>query len=202
MITVSSTNGTTVDFDITLTTTGTSPLGTIGSPVGFLGNLWSFQYSFFGTVTNRYVAINPALPAIDYGDGSTLDNTVLPMVAPGPPRVYQGSFMHTYPSQGSYTATAGVFRFIGPAATVTPPAPGNGNLVTLGTATPIQFYRYLLPTFPTPTYLSGTFGTPYVIGMTNSATVQAFADIPAVQPIGLFLLAGLLAAGGLFLLRR
>jgi len=210
MVTVNDATGLTVDFDVSMTTTGTSPLGTIGSPVGFFGNLWSFQYTFFGsTVTNRYIWVNPSAPAMDFGDSNTIADTVLPLVAVGPPSVYTGSFMHTYPTSGTYTVTAGVCRFIGPTATVSSPAPGAGNLVTVGTATTITFLRYLLPTFTVPTTIVANFITPYAVGITNqlpgdgSVTVSQFAiDVPTVPTTGLVLLALALAAGGLFFLRR
>lgn len=217
-VTVDSIDATTftADLSVTMTTTGTSPIGTIGSPVGFLGNRWSFQYTFFGTtVTNRYVWINPSAPAIDFGDGSSVPSTTLTMVTPGPPNVYTGSFMHTYPGEGNYDLRVGACRIIGPTSAVTPPAAGYGNLATVGTATTVNFLLYYLPTFTSPNYISANFVSPFVIGITNGVgqtagggfggiTIAgpAVTDIPTANEVGLLLLALMLAAGGVVLMRR
>lgn len=172
VISPSSSVGLDVTLDVTMNTTGTSPIGTIGSPVGFAGALWSFQYTFFGTtVTNRYVWQSPYdFEAVDFGDTTgTVTNTVLPLAAAGPPNSYAGSFMHSYPGPGTYTATTSTNRFIGFTSTV--PAPTAGTFLSAGTATTIMFQVYYLPTFTTPFDVTANFVAPFVYGIRGSTDV-------------------------------
>ncbi|MCB1045001.1 MAG: IPTL-CTERM sorting domain-containing protein [Acidobacteria bacterium] len=46
------------------------------------------------------------IPAIDWGDGNTTPQTSIPLVTPGNPATFRGSFSHTYPDTSARTITA------------------------------------------------------------------------------------------------
>lgn len=202
-ITLDSSSGPTLDFTIRMTTTGTDTnLGTIGSPIGFLGDFWSFQYTFFGThVANRYRLLSPEINAIDFGDGSTIGGTALSMVTPGPPNVFAGSFTHTYPATGSYQLTANVWRGnLGSTATVAAPSPGTP--ITIGPSTRYVRQSSFPPSFTGPYTTSFYPSEAMVVGVSSTATVNLALDVPTLAEGALVVLALLLAMGGAWLLRR
>ena len=203
-ITPVSAAGMDVTFDVTLNTTGTSPIGTFGSPVGFIGDLWSFQYTLFSaTVTNRYVHLNPRVDAVDFGDGAgTIDATTIPMVSAGPPGSFTGSFMHTYPAGGTYTATVGANRLAGPATAAAPAT--TGSLIVVPAGQGISFQRYLLPTYTVPSTITGMVTADYVFGIQNSIGVDVggIVDVPVAGPLGLAALTLLIAVAAIWVFRR
>ncbi len=202
LITPVDVTGLDVTFDVTLNTTGTSPFGTIGSPIGFLGDLWSFQYTFLSaTVTNRYVHINPRVDAVNFGDSAgTIAATTIPLVSAGPPGSFTGSFMHSYPSPGSYVATVGANRLSGPVAG---PAT-TGTLITVPAGQPITFQRFLLPTFTVPTTIATTTGVDFNFGVQNSTIVDvgSIVEVPVANPAGLAALTLFLAVAAFWVIRR
>lgn len=73
-------------------------------------------YTRVGPYSSTYAGLPyVGVPALDYGDGSTLPYTTLALASsgagPGGSNVYRNlaSFTHTYPALGAYTVTAGTF---------------------------------------------------------------------------------------------
>ena len=168
---------TTVDIDVTAYADASYPFTT----------LW------LGVATYFY---SPVLPAVDWGDGSTIpfagsgSYTGIPIIATSTNiggsnvHVYRGSFSHTYASTTPTTIT--VATNYGPGT----PASTGYNVLTGNYAT-----------VAVPTYF-GAYSYVYTF-LTN--TLQVFTpttEIPTTSVHGLLLLALALAGAGLWLLRR
>lgn len=122
------------------------------------------------------------LPAIDFGDGSSVSATPVSFVsgAAGTPQTYRASFSHTYGSAGLFTIRA-----------------TNG---LSGTARTINILVYGNPLTASNAPVTATGINPQKV--TDTAVVD-FSSVPAAPRIGLLLLAGaLLAAGALLLLKK
>jgi hypothetical protein len=189
-----------VDFDVTGYTQHRD--GTLGGPP-------SGNPILLGTPLVGY-------PAFDFGDGSTVVQTTLPLATvaggPGGTHVYRRSFTHSYPAPGSFRLTVGstcglcysvrYYRSRTSAPTVItsyyrrPPHP----IVTGHVAQTTTF----VGTFVSPPYIFRRF-TYFVQALTNGTDVHlapTAAPIPAVSSAGLVVLGVLLAGAGLLLLRR
>ena len=154
---------------------------------GYADYTYAFSTLFIGA--NTFFG-SPLVPAIDWGDGSTVPafgygpSTGIPQVATSTVinginvDVYRGSFSHTYPDTSPYTIT--VF------STVNPGTPySTGYQLVTGNILPV-------------TYGTGTVN--YVV--TNTLTTGAAEEIPTASEAGLLALALLLAGLGIFQLRR
>lgn len=181
------------DFDLTAYTRGIGPGGFIGSPIS-------------------------TVPAIDYGDGSTLSTTIIALSSigggPGGSNVYRSlaSFTHTYPAMGTYEARTAMIcvyclyvRYASfPPGSPVPttftqtldsvPATVIGNLAGRN-ATAGTFY------YP-PDSTSIVFSLTYYYYVTNRATVPLFVPIPTTSEWGLAGLGAALLLTGLVLIRR
>ncbi len=159
------------------------------------------------------------LPALDYGDGSTVPYTTLVLASsgggPGGSNTYRNlaSFTHTYPSAGSYTVRAGSFCTLCvrsqyvyfPAGSPVPstftgsidyvPTTVVGNLAAKYSGSN-TFYLSGLST-------SVHYRYTYYAGISNTAQVvlQQAEAIPAASPWGLAILSGLLLLAGVAILR-
>lgn len=132
-----------------------------------------------GTVTiigaTQKTLLQPPLPAIDYGDGATVQSTTIPFAASGPPNVYRGSFSHTYPAAGNYTIRTGVFS-IDPA---TSPTTGNPVIIPAGGSFSYRKRSTWTTHYPTSSTSNWSYSSTIsshptaarTIGLTNTATV-------------------------------
>lgn len=176
------------------------------------------MYTRLGPYPSTYAGVPTfGIPAIDYGDGSTLSTTTLVLASsgggPGGSNVYRNlaSLTHTYPSGAVYKVTASsyctfCFRlqyvFFPPGSPVPPaftasvdyvPQTVIGNLAA----------RY---TYNGTTSFEGTsvhYHSTYYGGVTNTARVNLFnvLAVPTVSTWGLALLGALLLLSGLIVLR-
>lgn len=210
-----------VDFDVTLNTSAPYGVPPAATPSGFLGD-YLFTVFYATTYPPGYTGrlLDPAVMAIDYGDGNTIPRTKIANVGPGQ---FRGSFSHTYPGPGIYDlrATAAALQ-IGNTGTV---VPTTGNVIT----NPNQ-----APTTPTGTasflgswygrsFFGGALtynlvavagGAQHVWAFSNSVTSGSpngaagggllipTVPIPTASEIGLLLLAAAIAAAGVFQLVR
>lgn len=190
-----------VDFDVTAFTQHRD--GTLGGPPG--GTPVRIGHTFLRD--NR--------PAIDFGDGSRIDLTTLPLesisAGLGGSHVYRRSFTHSYPSQGSYqlavaSRCAGLssvkyyqFQTNAPSVTTSyflspkPPKP-TGNVLFANTVTSTF-------TFP-PTILRRILYN--CVTMTNNTQVilqGVVPDIPTLSTPLLILLGVSLVSSGFLVLR-
>ena len=200
----------TLDLDVTLYTSPRSPYGPYST--GFLGDRYSGSTTFFGyTTLFSYRILDPAIPAIEWGDGSTLDHENLTLVSSGPPRTYRGSFTHTYPDTSTdRTIRVGAHGLLGYAD-----APGSDNPalppVTGNAIYANAMQRSYRVEFVGDTTYSGVstrgFRQPMAVGITNTVVAAAalFPDpppIPSASHWGLVVLSLGLGVGGAWLLRR
>ncbi len=223
----------TVDFDITLNTDG-SPRGywnttttygrTVGDYLGNLGSVYSFQtYGGFGTPAFVTLTLaNPQVNAVAFGyaGSAPVAATTIPVVTPGTPGQFRGSFQHTYGAAGRYDLTVGAaFNFNATNATTAPFTFTAGNPVQVMAGENLSWtsvFRFFGPASTNTlafTY-SGAAGANQTVGLTNVITsggqqgvlvpqqAQQVVAIPTVSEIGLALLALLLAAAGVLVLKR
>ncbi len=149
---------------------------------------WVGATSGYGTVANALEWGDGAVIPPIYGNGSGFPfaTTSTPPNAPGPVRAFRGSFSHTYPAEGVYTATVASHQYIF----------STGYGFTGNTAT-----------FQTPTY--SVYGVTRMV-LTNTAEIDLAPMVPrtptieidTVSDIGLLLLALAIGAAGMFLLKR
>jgi hypothetical protein len=200
-----------VDFDVTLYTDRRFPHF---PPQGLLGE-------HIYTTFNGYTAtlLHPWVPALDFGDGNVIAGLKLPQVAPG---TYRGSFRHTYPGPGLYPLRAAAFTCIGLLAgdDCAPAGTPEGDPFALGEpilGSEVVFRAYTIWGWTTLTF---TYQYPEAktIGVANTpGPYQPFPrgagqglhipevsvlQIPTSSAWGLVLLALLLGASSLILLRR
>lgn len=182
------------DFDLTAYTRGLGPGGFIGS-------------TFFS-----------AIPAIDYGDGSTLSTTVIALSSvgggPGGSNVYRSlaSFSHTYPAAGAYQARTAMICY-GCIYVRYASFPAGSPVPTTFT----QTYDYLPATvignlagrfFYAGTFYNTFFSTSIVYSLnyyfyvTNQAIVDLAAPVPTASEWGLAALGAALLFSGFVLIRR
>ncbi len=159
------------------------------------------------------------LPALDYGDGSTVPTTTLVLASsgggPGGSNVYRNlaSFTHTYPSAGSFTARAASFctfcvrsqYVLFPPGSPVPqtftgsinyiPTTVVGNLAAKYSGSDTVYFSFLAT--------SVHYRYTYYAGVSNTAQVilQQAEAIPAASPWGLAILSGLLLLAGVAILR-
>lgn len=153
---------------------------------------WTFSTAWIGVASP--VGYFPLFPAIDWGDGSTVPwagyspGVGIPVAAynttvdGSPAHVYVGSFSHTYGSEMDFTVTVNSINGVGTTAGQAPPII-TGSLVGSVTPTFSNTYYFLRNT------LEVQFGGP--------AT-----DIPTASNLGLMLLALILAASAVVMLKR
>lgn len=161
------------------------------------------------------------LPAIDYGDGSTVPTITLGLTSsgggPGGTNVYRSlaSLTHTYPTNQEFTATAAMtcqLCFYSQYVFFTPGTPPPPTFTGTFDYLPTQVIGNLAATtrYTGTTYLSFLstsvrYMFTYYQAVTNTAPVDLLpiaAEIPVLDPSTLALLGALLAGGGLWLLRR
>jgi len=176
-------------------------------------------YTRVGPYSTTYAGVpTVGLPAIDYGDGSTLSTTTLFLASsgggPGGSNVYKNlaSFTHTYPARTTYSVTA--------ASYCTGCLKSQYAFFSPGSPVPTTFtasYDYLPQTvignLAAKYSGSGTtsffdFSVRYVYtayaAVTNTAQVdlRSVLDVPTATPWALALLGGLLLLSGLAVLRQ
>jgi len=101
-VTVGSVNPSTGDVTITVSATGMDSHSFGPTNGAYLGS--QFLHDL-----NHLTVVTPALPAVDWGDGSTLGATNLPFTGTNGTingytrQNYRGQFSHTYGAPGSYT---------------------------------------------------------------------------------------------------
>lgn len=154
---------------------------------------WTFSTAWIG-VASTFGGF-PLIPAVDFGDSSTIPFagngavTGIPVSAYGttvngtPAHVYAGSFVHSYAAEGTYTITVNSANGLGTTAGQAPPQI-TGSLV--GETTP-------------------TLGLTYYF-LRNTAMVvlgtSAPIEIDTVSDLGLLLLALVLAGAAAMMLKR
>lgn len=160
------------------------------------------------------------IPALDYGDGSTLPTTTLFLASagggPGGSNVYRNlaSFTHTYAAPGLYTVTAGsfcTFCYRSSYVFFPPGSPAPATFTGVYDYLPATVIGNLAAHY---TY-SGTTLTPFsdysvrylanlYFAVTNSAQVAlgSIQQIPTASTTGMIALGAVLAAAGLISLRR
>lgn len=169
------------------------------------------------------------VPALDYGDGSTVSTTVLPLASPngGPngTNVYRATgFTHTYPGSGFYDPIAAtgccagatgslLYRvysgtsFVGsygpyPISPSTLPTIVTGNPLTLTNLTfTTTFFYTSFVSFNGVLRYAVTNGAFDAAG-TRGVSLGSILDVPTASDIGLFALGLLLLAAGVVQLRR
>ena len=166
------------------------------------GTVWYTTGVTFGTAfVGVETAGGPIVPAVDWGDGSTVPpywpggsgipfvGTSTPPGAAGPLRAYQMAFSHVYASEGDYTITINS-HFTGGLDV----SAFTGNVQSAATSGGSQSFLSN-QNVNTPNGGSATFVT---VGAQASPTIA----IDTVSDIGLLLLGLALGLAGLFLLRR
>jgi hypothetical protein len=156
------------------------------------------------------------IPAFDFGDGSTVLQTTLPLATvaggPGGTHVYRRSFTHSYPAPGSFRLTVGSTCGLCYSVRYYQSRTTAPTVIT-------SYYRRPLPiiitgnaartatfegTFVFPPYIFRRF-TFFIQALTNSTMIDLApepAAIPTTSSLGLTLLGVLLAGAGILLLRR
>ncbi len=178
------------------------------APIGRLGT--QFYTPTFAGYYGLATMTNPAINAIDYGDGSSpVGATTVPLATagapPGTPNTFRGSFTHTFPAAGDYTVTVGKNSFLGPVGSTIYPVT-TGNIVSQNTIGFSQYSSFYGTTVNFTTVL--TF--PFALGVTNSTALTSGAfpsatpvvEVPTASSTGLIALMILLAGFGVALLRR
>lgn len=191
-VTVGSVDPGTGEVTITVSATGLDSDNFYAATGAFLGNVFLLS-------NVPYTLVTPDLPAIDWGDGSTISATNLTFTGTDGTvgeglvrRTYSRQFSHTYTSAGNFTIQVGgmnVYAGFGSPFTITSGNPVYANTWrahTTGSAT---------TTLP----LEGGAATDTSLAVTNTATVDLSA-VPAIERTGLGILALLLAAAGVTLL--
>ena len=157
---------------------------------------WTFGTAWIGVAST--IGFFPLFPAVDWGDGATVPwagygaaGTGIPISAYNttvngvPAHVYVGSFSHTYGAEVDYTVTVNSVNGVGTTAGQAPTI-ATGSLV--GSVTP-------------------TFGDTYYF-VRNTTTVplapsaSATIEIDTVSDLGLLILALVLAASAVVMLKR
>lgn len=188
-VTVGSVDSVTGDVTITITATGLDS-STFRTGTGlFLGTQFLKDAN---TGTPVLSMISPKIPAIDWGDGSTLAATNVPLSSAtggnGGNPLYKGQFSHTYATAGSYTIRAfGVHVREGGYLSTNTNIPYYGNAVYQPT------WKVKSYSGGTNTYRSVAFG----VSQTATATLAA---VPSLPSKGLGALAAALALSGAALL--
>lgn len=214
-----------VDFDVTLNTNSAYGVPPAATPTGLLGD-YLFTVFYATTYPPGYTGrlLNPAVMAIDYGDGNMIPRSKIANVGPGQ---FRGSFSHTYPGPGTYDlrATAAAL-LVGNTNTV---VPTTGNAVTnpnqaVTTPTGAQSFlgswygRSFFGGALTYNLVAPIGGGQHVFGVSNSVTsgapngapgggllilpVVPTLSIPTASEVGLLALAAAIAAAGVFRLVR
>lgn len=195
------------DLDMTMYTRGLGPSGLAGRP--------------------SYYA---ALPALDFGDGSTIPTLTLALSSTipalgtevaggvgGPTTVYRtlASLSHSYPAAADYTATAGmacVFCVQSSYVFFPPGSPPPPTFTATGNFLPATLVGNLVApvTSSATAYISalGTsvrFAATYFLGVSNTTQVPlgtVVLEVPTASEWGLGALGALLLLAGLALVRR
>ena len=141
------TTGTTTTHDTCTTPTNgtvTYPCNTTTIPlIGTCTNTWTTSSFYTSTYFYTYLSTqgktlyNPELPAIDWGDGSVVNATTMPLVATSPTNTYRRSFSHSYASTGSYQVRVGAFELNPPS-----PPPYGGNVLTVNAPDTFSYHTY------------------------------------------------------------
>jgi hypothetical protein len=172
-----------VDFNVTLNIDpGPSP---VGPPQGLMGN-------FFSNGVGVGTLLNPVVNAVNYGDAVIIPRTTIPLFSPG---VFRGSFSHTYAAPGTYTIRVGAAGLVG--YTTTAGALGPGTPIVVANASwrgPTIMGGTTISSLPPP-------NNPFVIALTNTATVT-LAAVPTLPLVALWTLVAVLLGVGAWMLRR
>lgn len=179
-------------------------------------------YSFPSLRNSQAGVTVPALPALDYGDGSSIPTTTLllasPTGGPGGSAVWRsaGSFSHSYPAPGDYTVRAAMpcvacehvsavfFPPGSPAPTTFTSSYDYAPATVIGNLAATSQYSATTPT------LFSDYSVRYRVttwaAVTNTALVSLPApvsadDIPTLHPAVIALLGFLLASAGWWVLR-
>jgi len=104
----------------------------------FSTHTYPITYSYFNTTEyiSGHTLLTPRIPAVDWGDGVTIQRTTLPLVGSGTTHVYRRSFSHTYASTGDYNVRVGAFG-----QDIAPTLNG-GQLVTVNNPDTFQIRSY------------------------------------------------------------
>ncbi len=157
---------------------------------------WTFNTAWIG-VASTFGGF-PLIPAISWGDGSTVPwagygpSAGIPISAynttlnGSPVHLYVGSFSHTYATRDKYTVTVNSINGVGTTAGQAPPLI-TGSLVSSVTPTLGNTYYFV----------RNTTVAPLVISVASDST-----EIATVSDLGLLILALVLAASALVTLRR
>jgi len=181
------------------------------------------MYTRYPTASPSYPAGTPyfGIPALDYGDGSTVPTTTLALASsgggPGGSNVYRSlaSFTHSYPLPLTYTVTAGMFCtacFRGSATYFPAGMPGSPVFSTVTDYLPTSVIGNLAARYSyqgtTPSYFFPSYSVRYQVTLYGAVTNTTQVDlslpvqVPTLSQWGLVALAVSLLAGGLGLLRR
>lgn len=183
----------TADLDLTMYTRYLGPPGTAGVPT-------------YG------------LPALDYGDGSTLPTTTLALTntggGPGGSNVYRSlaSFTHTYPSNSNFTARAAMacflcvhssYVFFPPGSPAPPTFTQTFDLLPTTVIGNLALpYQYSGTTYVGFLSTSVHYAYTYFLAVTNTAQVALVQPVPALSEWGLIALGLALLVAGIILIRR
>lgn len=180
------------------------------------------MYTRVGPYPSTYAGVPYfGLPAIDYGDGSTLPSTTLVLASsgggPGGSNVYKNlaSFTHTYPSHSAFTVTAASYctfcariqYALFPQGSPVPPTFSYSYdyipQTVIGNLAGKYVYSGTTPVFFFSSY-SVRYLTTYYAAVTNTALVdlRSVLEVPTTSAWGLALLGGLLLLSGLAVLRH
>lgn len=194
-----------VELGVTVYTTGAGQ-GIYQYNHAFLGDSYDVYVTSPHPLAFHFRVLNPAVPAIQWGDGETLARATAPLVATGPPRTYGAAFSHTYPAPGDYEVSVGSFGLIGrPDSSAyenprLPPVAGDA----LYTQTVQRFFIRDYGVFLTSGTETLRFDGPRAIALTDSTPIDllgAVLEVPNLSSWGLASLAGALLAAGWLILR-
>ncbi len=138
---------------------------------------YTYVYQYYRTLGS------PNLPAIDFGDGTTIPATQIPLDTGGAPSVYRGSFSHSYPAIGNYTLKVARYDK-NPDTTL----PDGGNLVTVSSSDTFSYrsagyyrvYSSGSPVFSTSISYNNvqtTPSTPAPVGVSASTNVEILVPV-------------------------
>ena len=145
-------------------------------------------------------------PALDWGDGDTMDTAMIPVIGDGS-GVFRGSFSHTYGNDNQRVVTAGVVSpfFISVVNNFGGPTRGAQFVATLhGTDGWWTTNFYGLKAW----WFGSTATGDYPMAMQNTAVVYqgnvvvGASPIPTLSWLGMLLLTAIVAGAGIFLVTR